>query len=533
MSSYIRLQLKLKWGLNRNNNKASALMTGIASVLAVLVALALVCVLTYVLRASIAVAPKRLCVLYLTVIMIGLTIAATGMQINRLYRPGDIAITARFPLSPFALFVSELILNYIHLWIYSTLLLLPVLLAFGFAAHCLTLAYAFGMLFGLIFMPLIPFVLSIYISVPVMYIASLLGRNAGVRIAAFVLVLAGLFALYYYILTVLAQFFIHRNWQTGTLDIWKGLLSALDAPYNPVYYLGNMIFFEKFGLGIGVLLGAGALLLAGGVAIAKAVCTNVRNKALEYGADAAVRRSSLDDQGSGQAIFRFTLKEMFRSKTYSYFYIGVAISTPIMVFFCNRLADIVGKAEMGAGINFGVSILVVSVFMSMISSFSGEILSVEGKRFYITKLVPVSYRSQLFVKGSLHVMVGLGALLISTFILGFLEFLTPLEMTALIACETLYVVGLVLNGINLNLSNPNLKPKANGDAEEINIIFMLLIGFVISAVFGSVGLVLPKAVEGGIRWAYYLSLGAAFVYALVNAVVFLTTANRKYKKIQV
>lgn len=532
MNDYIRLQLKLKWGFNRNNHKASAIMTAIATLLAVLVVLALVLVLTYVLKTSLHVAPKQLLVLYLTLLEVGLIIGATGMQIKRLYRPGDLAITARFPLSPFQIFASGLILNYIDLWIYSTLFLLPVMLVFGFAAGCLSLSYALGMLLGIIFMPLIPFALSVFIAIPVMYITSFLEKHGIARIIIFVIFLAGCFALYYYILTVLAHFFIHRNWETGTLEIWQKVLTALDSYYNPAYYLGNVVFFERFGLGLGVLLGAGALLLLVGIALAKGICVNVRNKALESGENAAVKRTEIDDYGSAKAIFRYTFNEMLRSKTYSYFYLGVAISTPVMVFFCNRLVGIIGTAEMGAGINFGVSMLVVSMFMAMICSFTGEILSVDGKRFYITKLVPVSYRSQLGVKAALHICVSYGALILSTIILAALEFLNVRELLVLFWAEVIFVVGLVFNGINLNLANPNLKPKANGDAEEINIIFMLLIGFAIAALFGAGCILLPKSVERGKLWAYILAGGAAFVYALINLVVFLTTANRKYSKIE-
>ena len=174
MYDYIRLQLKLKWGLNRNNRKASAVMTAVAALCAILVILALVWVLTFVLKAKLSVTPKRLFVLYLTVIAIGLTVAATGMQVKRLYRPADLAITARFPLSPFRMFLSELILNYIDLWIYSALLLVPVMIVFGFAAECFSAMYVLGMFLGILFMPLIPFALSVFIAIPVMYLVSLL-----------------------------------------------------------------------------------------------------------------------------------------------------------------------------------------------------------------------------------------------------------------------------------------------------------------------------------------------------------------------
>lgn len=540
MADFIRLQLKLKWGLNRNNNKASAIMTAVAALLAVAIALALVWALSFVLKTSISVSAKRLSVLYLTVIMAGLTVAATSMQIKRLYRPADLLITARFPLSPFKLFLSYLILNYIDLCIYSAVLLLPIMLVFGFAMQCVTFAYIMGILLGVILMPLIPFGLSIFIAIPAVYITTFLEKYGIVRLICFVLLLVGAFVLYNYILTILAQFFIHRNWEEGTLEIWENLLKGLDFYYNPAYYLGNVVFFDGFWLGLGVLLGASALLIGGGVALAKVVCTNLRNKALDGGNGGNERKSKVDGYGSTRAMFRYNFNEILRTKTYSYFYLGVAISTPVMVFLCNRLVTMVGEAQVGMGINFGASMLVIAVFMAMICSFTGTAISVEGKNFYITKLVPVNFRKQLFIKGLLNIAVSTVALLISAAVLAYLKFLSIEEMTVLVVTQFLLSIGLVFNGINLNLANPNLKPKANGEPEEINITYMLLIGLALAAILGgcciifprSAGdLVAPSLTDGKVS-AYLIIVAVALVYAIINICIFWFTAERKYRKIE-
>ena len=533
MLDFIRLQLKLKWGLNRNNSKKNAIMTAVAALLAVVIALGLVWGLSYVLKSSIVVSAKRLSVLFLTILVIGLTVAATGMQINRLYRPGDMHITARFPLSTFKIFVSCLILNYIDLMIYSAVLLLPIMLVFGWAMNCIPFTYFLGIILGILFMPLIPFGLSVFLAIPIMYINSLLKKHNIIKLIVFILLLAGLFALYYYILTVLAQFFIHRNWEQGTLEIWQSLLTGLDKWYNPAYYLANIIFFENFWIGAGGGIGASAILIALGVLVAKFVYQKIRTKERDGGGTVSKRNSKIDDNSSGKAIFRHTFLEILHTKSYSYFYLGVALSTPVMVFFCNRLVTMVGEAQIGKGINFGASMLVVAVFMAMIGSFAATILSIEGKNFYITKLVPVSYRKQLLIKGFLNVAVSLGALLVSSIVLIALKFVSAVEMVVLAISQILFVFGLVFNGINLNLVNPNLKPKANGDAEEINVTYMLMIGLLIAGVFGVFSLLLPKIMENGSTYAYIIVVAIGLVYALTNFLVFWFTVDKKYRKIEV
>ncbi len=533
MREFIRLQLKLKWGLNKNNNKASAIMTLVASLFAVAIALALVWTLSFVLKSSISVGAKRLSVLYLTVIMAGLTVAATGMQMKRLYRPADLLISARFPLSPFKLFLSQLILNYIDLLIYSAILLLPVMLVFGIAMGCMSALYCLGVLLGILLMPMVPFGLSIFIAVPAVYLTSYLEKHGIVRLVLFVLFLIGAFLLYYYILTVLAEFFIHRNWEEGTLEIWEALLAALDSYFNPAYYLGNAVFFENFLLGFGVYLGAGVLLIAGGVALARTVCNNFRKRALDGGEGMYERRTSIDGFHNARAIFRYSFREILRTKTYSYFYLGVAISTPVMVFFCNRLVTMVGEAQVGTGINFGASMLVVAIFMAMISSFAATVLSVEGRNFYITKMIPVSFRKQLLIKGALNIGVSAVALVISAAVIGALKFIDGTEIALLLLSQLLLAAGLVFNGINLNLANPNLKPKANGEAEEINIIYMLLIGLVIAAILGACSVLFPKIFANGKMFAYLTAIAVTTIYAAVNFVVFWFTAEERYRKTEI
>ncbi len=534
MREFIKLQLKLKWGLNRDNSKVSAALTAVAAALAIALVLALVWVLTFVLKGQVmGITPKRLSVLFLTLIAAVLTFGETGMQIKRLYKPGDIKITARFPLSPFKVFVSYLILNYIDLSIYSAVSVIPVMLVSGFAMQCITAAYIGGIILGVIFMPVIPFALSVLISIPVMYVSALLEKHGIVRLVIFVIFLAGCFVLYNYILSNLAQFFIHRNWEEGTLEIWAKLLAGLDFWYNPAFYTGNIIFFEKFWASLGITIGAGAVIAAAGIALARIVYEHIRNKAVEGSYHIYGKTTSPDGYSDSRAILRYGFKEILRTRTYSYFYLGVAISTPVMIFFCNNLTRIIGEWQIGQGISFGASMLVTAVFMAMICSFAAAILSVEGKNFYITKLVPVPYKKQLIIKGLLYFGVSVVALAISLIVIVALEFITALEAIVLASTGIMLALGLVFNGINLNLANPNLKPKANGEAEEINITFMLVIGLILAALLGAAGIIMPRSLPNGTMWAYITAIVGSFVYALINIIVFLYTADKKYRKIEV
>ncbi|MCH5152468.1 MAG: hypothetical protein J1F68_00705 [Clostridiales bacterium] len=532
MKEFIRLQLKLKWGFNRNNSKRSAFLTGTVSLLVIIVALALEMLLTSVLSSNLTdVSDKRLAMLFITIVELSLTVVGITMQLKRMYRPGDLHITARFPISPYKVYLCNLILIYIDLALYSAMLLLPILLVYGFVQGILSLVYVIGILLGVIFAPMVPFALSTLIAIPLMYVTSKLETHNIIRLSIFIVALVGFFVLYNYVLTVLADYFIHRNMSTDTLNIWGSLLGALDSYYNPAFYLGSIVFFDRAWLGLLVTVGLAALLSAAGIAIARPIYNRVRIDLLEGNGTTFRRRSRLDDYGPTISMLKHGFKEIIRTKTYSYFYLGIAIATPVMVFFCNRLITQVGQAQIGDKINFGASMLVISAFMAMISAFSANSLSMEGKNFYITKLVPVSYRKQLLIKGFLNLCVSIGALLISCVILVSLEFVSVGEMFILILTELLLTVGFVFNGLNLNLANPNLRPKANGEADEINITIMMLIGMVIGAIVGVLALVVPFFLQHAICYTI-VDLTAA-VYAAINVTIFVTSASVKYRCIEI
>lgn len=532
MLEYIRLQMKLSYCGNRGRRKSSTVLTWAIGILLVCAVLGLLYLLSMVLSTELSeISATELSVLFLTVIEIGLTVMAVSQQMKRLYRPKDIQITARFPLSSFRLYVANLILAYINVAIVGAVLVIPVMAVFCIGAGAFGWQLIGGLVIGAIAAPLVPFALSTLISVPVMFVLVLLENRNLIRLIIFIVFLAGFFVLYNYILSMLTEYFMHSGVEQETVSVWYQLVNALNSPFNLAVYCGSLLFFEKFWMGLGIILGVFIVLTAIGICVSRPVYERVRKKTLETGGNIFSRRSKIDGGNAVTAMFRHGFKEILRTRAYAYFYLGIAIATPVMVFFCNRLVVETGQAQLGSGVNFGASVLVITAFMAMISAFSAASLSMEGKTFYITKIVPISYRKQLFVKGVLNLCVSGGALAISCIVLGTLHFLTPVQICYIVAIELLCAAGFVFNGININLVNPNLKVKADGETDEINITLMMILGIFISAILGAAAIILPFLMKELFAWL--ILLGAVVVYATVNALVFAFTAKKKYTRIEI
>lgn len=531
MLNFIRLQMKLRWGRDKGADKKNAVLTGIIGFIVILVLLALVFVFTFVLLNNISsVTVKQCAIFYITVIEACLTLVGVSIQLKWLYHPADLKITARFPITPFKMYIANIILVFANLCIYSVAVFLPVMTVFAFAAGVFDWALFGGIVLGAVFSPFVPFVLSMLISIPVLFVMAFLENKNIIKLVLFIAILAAGFVLYDYLLNVLADYFINKNMSSDTVGVWGRILLALDDPWNLSAWLSDIMFLQSAWPAVGIHIAVFAVGSVACIALAKPIYDNVRRKILELGNGAFRRRTRCTDRGVFSAMFVHEFKEILRTRTYAYFYLGIAIATPVMVFFCNRLAYEVGTAQVGQGVNFGASVLVVTAFMSMISSFAAASISREGHRIFITKMIPVSPRRQLTIKGLLNWLVSVGALTISLIIVASLQFITPLQIVVIALVELLLSGGFVLNGLNRNLKRPNVRLRSDGEINEINVTVMMLIGILISAAAGLAAIILPFLID--INIVYLGLLAFSVLYVTIHFIIFQCTVQQRYLRIE-
>ena len=114
MLGFIRLQMKLRWGRESGGDKKSAVLSVAMGVLTIAVALALVYLFTGVLQEGVSgFGAQEISVLFIAVMQVVLAVTGVGMTVRWMFRPADLKITARFPLSPFQIFLANLLLVYI------------------------------------------------------------------------------------------------------------------------------------------------------------------------------------------------------------------------------------------------------------------------------------------------------------------------------------------------------------------------------------------------------------------------------------
>ena len=529
--TFVGLHFKLQFRRDASADKKGRVMSIITTVIALAAMLLLAKFLFDILGGHLVgdVTVQQFSSFLFTVIGVVLVLLAVSLEIRFFLKPADLNITARFPMSAAEMFTAQLLIVYIQLLCYSAMLILPTLLLFGWSWGVMSVGFVAQTLLSILVAPLVPFAIATLFVVPTMYILSVLENHNVVKLIIFVLLISAGFVLYNYILNFLAEYYIHNTINADTQAYVVNFILALNSEWNIFAWLGNIFGCVSLVKSLAIWLGATAVLGALGYLIIKPVYTRVRRNTLEGLVSKFSKASAMSGDGPKMAIFKKEFKDVIRTPTYAYFYLGISIITPVMVFLTNRLVQKVGEAQMGGNIAFGVSILVVLVFMIMICSFSANAVSREGKQFYITKIIPIDYRAQLLSKGLLNLLVAFGALFISVVILCSMRFITVLQGLILLINALLFSIGIIANGLNLNVRHPYVK-GSNSDSTQTNATVLMIIGLLLCAVEGIIAIVVPFLLSEAI---VYLAIGViTIVYCVINVLIFALTTNKKYSRIE-
>ena len=132
---------------------------------------------------------------FLTFTLVGFQIIQTLFLIPMLIKTLDISndreLLLKLPVSSRQIFISKIVVAYMYELVFAAVILLPILLAYGFASSMLV-GYFFLIPILLVFVPVVPFFIAIITMFPVIKVVQLLRNRSWLTI---LLYLAGLVAL--------------------------------------------------------------------------------------------------------------------------------------------------------------------------------------------------------------------------------------------------------------------------------------------------------------------------------------------------
>lgn len=354
-------------------------------------------------------------IVLLAILVISL-ISSVSHIIKTMYISKDNEILLSLPISFNELFLSKLIFLYINELVFNILYIGPILCAFGIIAKGGLTPMNFASF--LLFFPIIPVAtlgIGALISIPVMFLVRFLKDHNKVSIIGGLICVAGLFVLYMLVITNISGAFNiadeHIKTAFEVIEKIKTIGSNI-----PVFYWTSFGFFKQGG-SIGrlfvFLAGSFGFLLITLPFIKKffqkiAVFNNETKKVTRPKARKYVRRSPMKE------LFLNEFRTCLRSPSLIVQYFLFTILLPIIVVAYDKLLFSISVNQTGEALLFASHVLVLMMLTCLSSAISSVAISRQGGLVYISKMIPISYEKQAFIKISFNVAITWVAIIIGT-----------------------------------------------------------------------------------------------------------------------
>lgn len=437
----------------------------------------------------------------------------------------------KLPVSGRTILMSKVVYLYIKEMIFSFVLVLPIMIEFGILSGQTYVFYLLLPLFMLLF-PLLPFLFSLILSVPMMYLIGYLKNKFVVILIIYICFVAGGFYLYITILDFILT--ILQNGGASTLFSAQMILdikSVASYLYFPIL-LKNVLLNYRLLPSLLIVLAVCVVFCTVILVFAKKIYLKILLKNSEGDGNFYSKKTVIKERSITKALFFKEFLNIFRSVNYSFQYFTIVITTPLMVYFSNSIASNVGVEGLGKGVLPGVSVLVLIMFLTMGTSFAATSVTREGGNFFHTKIIPVSYKKQVTVKFLLYVIVAVPAIIVSCLVLAFFNFLSYLDAFLIAMAVSLVIIGNIASSISMDIKRPQFMYL---DGKEVtkstrNVNATLSQGFIIASIMGIGSLLVAFLVN--LPAIYIVLYGFSIPYVVVELFLLFHKLEDRYRRIE-
>lgn len=319
----------------------------------------------------------------------------------------DRELLLKLPVSSRQIFVSKIVVTYMFELVFAAVILFPILIAFGLASS-MAVGFFFLIPVLLLFVPVLPFFLAILVMFPVMSVVRFLRNRSLLTIGLYLIGLVVLIVGYMYLVSGL----VYAIADNGFANLLQDEARAKSIKNIAKFLYPAKAFANLFdtsvvtaGISFAIILAVTAAMTTIAFFVAGAKYKKIYMNETSMITKGA-RKSLFARRPADLAVIDKDIKNIFRSSNYTFQFLLVVVITPLLVYFCNRVAGFsvyralfrVSEQDKSNNMIFGVSILVTLILIPLASAFAASNISREGYNIYHTKLVPVSFRRQLAIK---------------------------------------------------------------------------------------------------------------------------------------
>lgn len=469
--------------------------------------------------------------LKLAMSIIGYVFAIAGVSsiVKSLFFSGDNELLVRFPVKVMDVFTSKVLVQGVFTFVYITAILLPLMIVYGRVTKAPVSFY--GMIpVGIILTWLTVFGVSILFAIPFMRIKTLVKDKYILTLIFSTVVIAALFAIYMIVVKELMKFMQTKGVSFFSDGMMGGIFTASKYFY-PFAQISELMEFDNLILSAPIAICVPVLIAVIDFLMVKKYYLKIMLRNLEIEGSSFSKVSNDVVRPHFGSLLKKDFLEIFRSFNYSFQYLAMSLSAPIMAYFSTDLAVTIGQDKIGAVVAPALAIMVILLFVSILVSFAATTVSREGDTFYMTKLSPVPYNLQILAKFTLYMIVSGSIVILSCLAIFLGGFVDVKTFFIVLAICLMFAVGETCMAIKIDLTKPRF-PVGEGKemtGGSVNVFASLLIGLIL-AVVGGIWAIAGGYIFGA-EFAFLILLAVAFVYCLGSCLWCFIGLKKAYAKI--
>lgn len=419
------------------------------------------------------------------IVLIGFGVSSVN---KNLFFSGDNELLLRFPVNSRTMFICKNTVLLIMYSVVAVLLLLPFYLMFGIennykAYYYLMLPIVISAHVGF------SFALSNFLAIPSMILSQKFRHKHFLNLLINTILVAGAFAVYMLLINAVYSFMKDQSLSFFTKDGME-ILSYLHYGY-PLSFFADILVGKNLAISIPVCIISTLLLCYIAIISTRSRFLKIIHRNVESQGASFTRKTDNRKSSPLTAVLKREIKDIFRSSTYSFQYLVMAVSAPIMVYSCNRLVENVASETLDTITSPMVTMLVMLIFVTIIVSFAGSCISRESGAFYLTKISPVSPSKQVIVKVGLYLFVGTLSTIVSLSVVMIAKRLSVSDGFIIMGNCILFGFALTCFAVKLDMTHPRFPIGGESEVTNGNLatFVSLALGFVLSVIEGLFGLV--------------------------------------------
>lgn len=465
--------------------------------------------------------------------------------VNFFYLAADAQNLLALPLQAWQVLGARFTLTLCYEWLTELPFLLPPIMVYGIKAGVSPLYWLWAFL-GFLFVPVLPLSLATIPTIVVMRFANLSRRKDLFKVLGGLLVLALVIA-YQFMFQRAAPNIMNPDFLRRLFTEPTGLMNYLSRVFPHTRYLGlSLVNAGKAAGVLNLLIFTAISILA--MVLAWATGEKLYFKGLVGSTETTAKRKVLRSEDykrlekSSPAWWSYCIKEvrlLLRTPNYFMNHVMANLLVPVLVlvpFYIqsrNKVAMPWASLMVKPNGQTILMVIVIGLVMFLVGStaITATSISREGKEFYISKLIPLSFKQQIKAKMlSAYLFSFIGAVFM---VLAF-TFLLPFSLAlvaALLGISAVAIIPFIEFGMMLDLLRPKLEWENEQQAVKQNtnllfsLLFCMLFGGVI--IYTVVRFIHSPVGAASFMLFCFIAVSAVFYYLL------MTWGVKRYQELEV